>query len=123
MLIPPPSLCEQVPEIPSSVEQVINKALAKEAEQRFPDVLSFACALEEAARSHRLQALPRIKAKTEENILKGIAMLKRNEGRTLFPAGWVLAEGFLTALRGVPQVARAEVAGSLRRAKETLDDR
>ena len=50
MLIPPPSLCEQVPEIPSSVEQVINKALAKEAEQRFPDVLSFACALEEAAR-------------------------------------------------------------------------
>jgi len=77
-------------------------------------------ALEEAARSHRLQTLPRIKAKTEENILKGIAMLKRNEGRTLFPAAWVLAEGFLTSLRALPQVVRAEVAGRLRRAKESI---
>ncbi len=79
-------------------------------------------ALEEAARSHRLQTLPGIKAKTEENILKGIAMLKRNEGRTLFPAAWVLAEGFLTSLRALPQVMRAEVAGSLRRAKESIGD-
>ncbi len=79
-------------------------------------------ALEEAARAHRLQTLPRIKARTEENILRGIAMLKRNEGRTLFPAAWQLAEGLLTALRALPSVSRAEVAGSLRRAKETIGD-
>jgi DNA polymerase (family X) len=79
-------------------------------------------ALEEAARDHRLQALPRIKAKTEENILKGIGMLKRTEGRTYFPEALMLAESFLTTLRGSPGVIRAEIAGSLRRARETIGD-
>lgn len=78
--------------------------------------------LEEAARVHRLQTLPRIKAKTEENILKGIATLKRNEGRTRFQEGWQLAHVFLTSLRALPEVVRAEVAGSLRRAKESIGD-
>src|SRR5438552_8572912 len=38
-------------------------------------------ALEEAAQAHRLLLVRGIKAKTEENILRGIAMLKRTEGR------------------------------------------
>ncbi len=78
--------------------------------------------LEEAARSHRLQALPRIKAKTEENILKGIGMLKRTEGRIYFPEAWMLAESFLATLREIPGVVRAELAGSVRRARETIGD-
>src|SRR5437764_4300376 len=41
--------------------------------------------LEAAARSHRLLAVRGVKAKTEENILKGIAMLQRTEGRRFFP--------------------------------------
>jgi DNA polymerase (family 10) len=79
-------------------------------------------ALEEAAVAHRLQTVPGIKARTEENILKGIGMLKRTEGRVYFPEAWTLAESFLTSLRGVPGVERAEVAGSLRRARETVGD-
>ena len=79
-------------------------------------------ALEEAARQHRLQRLPGIKAKTEENILKGIGMLKRTEGRTYFPEAWMLAESFLTSLRDQRGVIRVEVAGSLRRAQETIGD-
>jgi DNA polymerase (family 10) len=79
-------------------------------------------ALEEAARDHRLQKLPGIKARTEENILKGIGMLKRTEGRIYFPEVWMLAESFLTTLRETPGVIRAEVAGSLRRAQETIGD-
>jgi len=51
--------------------------------------------LEQAARDHRLQELPGIKAKTEENILKGIALYRqhdadpfpRNHGRTEEAAG------------------------------------
>src|ERR1700737_145476 len=79
-------------------------------------------ALEEAAQSHRLLGVRGIKAKTEENILKGIAMLKRTEGRIYFPEAWILADSLLTTLRSHPGVVRAEIAGSLRRAAETVGD-
>src|SRR5438045_7409318 len=39
--------------------------------------------LEEAAKDHRLQQLPKIQAKTEENILRSIAALKQRTGRSL----------------------------------------
>jgi DNA polymerase (family 10) len=79
-------------------------------------------ALEDAARTHRLLGVRGIKAKTEENILKGIAMLKRTEGRIYFPEAWILADSFLTTLRSLSGVLRAEVAGSVRRARETVGD-
>jgi DNA polymerase (family 10) len=79
-------------------------------------------ALEDAARTHRLLAVRGIKAKTEENILKGIAMLKRTEGRIYFPEAWILADSLLITLRALPGVARAEIAGSVRRAAETVGD-
>ena len=79
-------------------------------------------ALEQAARDHRLLGVRGIKAKTEENILKGIAILKRTEGRTFFPQAWIVADAFLTTLRAMKGVTRAEVAGSLRRAQETIGD-
>ncbi len=78
--------------------------------------------LEQAAQDHRLLTVRGIKAKTEENILKGIAMLKRTEGRIYFPEAWILADSFLTTLRSLSGVLRAEVAGSLRRARETVGD-
>jgi DNA polymerase (family 10) len=78
--------------------------------------------LQQAAQTHRLLQVRGIKAKTEENILKGIAMLKRTEGRTYFPEAWILADSFLTALRSQPGVVRAEIAGSVRRARETVGD-
>jgi len=77
-------------------------------------------ALEDAARTHRLLAVRGIKARTEENILKGIAMLKRTEGRIYFPEAWILADSLLVTLRALPDVARAEIAGSARRASETV---
>jgi DNA polymerase (family 10) len=79
-------------------------------------------ALEEAARTHRLLSVRGIKARTEENILKGIAVLKRTEGRIFFPEAWILADSLLITLRGLTGVARAEIAGSLRRACETVGD-
>ena len=78
--------------------------------------------LEQAAQDHRLLTVRGIKAKTEENILKGIAMLKRTEGRIFFPEAWILGDSFLTTLRSLPGVVRAEIAGSLRRARETVGD-
>jgi DNA polymerase (family 10) len=78
--------------------------------------------LEQAAQTHRLLAVPGIKAKTAENILKGIAQLKRTQGRRFFPEAWLLADSFLVTLRAMTGVVRAEVAGSARRARETVSD-
>jgi predicted ATPase/DNA-binding CsgD family transcriptional regulator/tRNA A-37 threonylcarbamoyl transferase component Bud32 len=61
----PPSLCDEHPEIPRAVEQVILKGLSKEPTQRFVDVMSFARALEEASQvalsSQVLASLPATK--------------------------------------------------------------
>ncbi|HXF82834.1 MAG TPA: DNA polymerase/3'-5' exonuclease PolX [bacterium] len=78
--------------------------------------------LEEAARAGRLRTLPRMGAKTEANILKGIALLRRTKERQ--PIGKVLplAREIVEALRALPEVRDLEVAGSLRRMKETIGD-
>jgi hypothetical protein len=43
----PPSLCQRIPALPSPVEQIIFKALAKDSAHRFPDILAFSSALEQ----------------------------------------------------------------------------
>jgi predicted ATPase/class 3 adenylate cyclase/DNA-binding CsgD family transcriptional regulator len=48
LLVPPPPLHAKVPAISPALEEVVLKALAKEAERRFPTVQAFAQALEEA---------------------------------------------------------------------------
>ena len=78
--------------------------------------------LQRAAESHRLLGVRGIKARTEESILKGLAMLNRTQGRRFFPEVWLLADSLLTTLREMPGVRRAEIAGSLRRARETVGD-
>ena len=45
----PPPLHEHLPDLPSQIEQVVMRALAKEPEQRFPSVQDFATALQHAA--------------------------------------------------------------------------
>ncbi|NOX21306.1 MAG: DNA polymerase/3'-5' exonuclease PolX [Nitrospirae bacterium] len=78
--------------------------------------------LEQACREGLLQGIPGIRKKTEDNILKGIAMLKR--GRERMPLGKArpLAEAILEELKGLRAVKKIEIAGSLRRWKETVKD-
>jgi DNA polymerase (family 10) len=61
-------------------------------------------------------------AATVKRILEGIDFLERSAGR--IPIGVVLplAEAWLERVRGLAGVARAELAGSLRRGKETIGD-
>jgi WD40 repeat protein len=49
LTIEPPSLCQKLPNLSVSVEEVVFKALAKEPKERFPTVQDFAIALEEAS--------------------------------------------------------------------------
>jgi DNA polymerase (family 10) len=78
--------------------------------------------LEAAAKSGRLRDLPRMGAKTEENILKGIAMLRRSGARRPLGVVWPVANELVERLRAVPGVQQISVAGSLRRMKETIGD-
>ncbi len=52
---PVPSLCEQLPSLPSAVEQVIMRALAKKPEERFHTVQEFTTSLAEASMPPRAQ--------------------------------------------------------------------
>ncbi|HEX8947855.1 MAG TPA: DNA polymerase/3'-5' exonuclease PolX [Dissulfurispiraceae bacterium] len=78
--------------------------------------------LERLATEHKLAGLPNIKTKTEENILKGIAMLKR--GRERQPLGRVfpIASDILGHLKRNAPVDRIDIAGSIRRWRDTIKD-
>jgi DNA polymerase (family 10) len=78
--------------------------------------------LERLASEHKLVGLPGIKEKTEENILKGIEMLKRGKERQ--PLGKVLpiANDILEHLKKKAPVDKIDLAGSLRRWKDTIKD-
>src|SRR2546427_4349730 len=78
--------------------------------------------LEEAATEHRLQELPKIQAKTEENILRSIAALKQRTGRSLLHEARRAATVMADYLRGETGGAQLAIAGSLRRYKETIGD-
>jgi DNA polymerase (family 10) len=78
--------------------------------------------LEVAAKDGRLRTLPKIQAKTEENILKSIASLRQRTGRSLINYARTAADRMVVHLRETTAVAEISVCGSLRRWKETIGD-
>lgn len=78
--------------------------------------------VEKLAVEHKIQGLPGIKARTEENILKGIAILKK--GRERLPVGIALpvAEEIVALLRKKCPGCPVHLAGSIRRRRETAKD-
>jgi DNA polymerase (family 10) len=78
--------------------------------------------LAQLAKEHKLAGLPGIKGKTEESIIKGIGMLKRGQERQ--PLGKVLpiAQDIVDQLRKSALLTRIDIAGSLRRWKDTIKD-
>ena len=78
--------------------------------------------LEEAAKAHRLRELPKIQARTEENILKSITSLKQRTGRTLVHHARAAAGAMTLWLRQETGIEAVSIAGSLRRYRETIGD-
>ena len=78
--------------------------------------------LEAAAKDGRLRSLPKIQAKTEENILKSIASLRQRTGRSLISHARTAAEHMVGYLRETANVGEISVCGSVRRWKETIGD-
>jgi DNA polymerase (family 10) len=79
-------------------------------------------ALKAAIAEGRLAGLSGIQKKTEENILRGIAALKKGSERTPLGRALPLAEEIVRRLKNAAPVGRIEVAGSIRRRRETVRD-
>jgi len=78
--------------------------------------------LEKFALEGKLLGLEGVKEKTVENILRGIDILKRGNERIDIATAWDIADRFVRQLSALKEVKRVEVAGSLRRMKETVKD-
>ena len=78
--------------------------------------------LEELIKAGKLRTLPGFQQKKEENILRGIQLLKAGQERMTLGVAVVLSEEILKSLKRFPEIKRISVAGSLRRRKETVRD-
>ncbi len=79
-------------------------------------------ALERAAQAQRLRDLKGMGAKSEERILKAIAVYRQDQGRSLLCVALPLARGLRDRLLARDDVLAAEMAGSVRRGRETIGD-
>src|SRR3989442_936700 len=78
--------------------------------------------LEQACHENKVARLPGFGKKTQDNILQGIAFLTQHSGRFLYPVAEEEAGRIHAALATLPEIVRLEVAGSLRRRRETIKD-
>jgi DNA polymerase (family 10) len=78
--------------------------------------------LEKAAREGKLRHLPGMGPKKEENILRGIQLLRTTAQRFRLDVAWKTADYITSELKQLPEAKLILPAGSLRRMKETIGD-
>lgn len=78
--------------------------------------------LEQACKDDKVAHLPGFGKKTQDNILQGINFLSQYADRFLYPVAEQEAETISAALAQQPGIVRLQVAGSLRRKRETVKD-
>src|SRR6266568_3550382 len=78
--------------------------------------------LEQACKEDKVAALPGFGKKTQDKILQGLAFLAQHSGRFLYPVAEEEAERVREVLAAIPEIVRLQVAGSLRRRRETIGD-
>jgi DNA polymerase (family 10) len=78
--------------------------------------------LERAIREQRLRTVKGMGPKTEQNMLEGIALVRRARERLPLARAYPLAQSIMEALRAGSPVDRISPAGSLRRMRDTIGD-
>ena len=78
--------------------------------------------LEQACKDNKVAVLPGFGKKTQDKILQGIELLAQHAGRFLYPVAEDEAVRMRAALSTIPEIVRMQVAGSLRRRRETIGD-
>ncbi|MDZ7344598.1 MAG: DNA polymerase/3'-5' exonuclease PolX [candidate division KSB1 bacterium] len=95
----------------------------KKAKKLFEELgISSIDELEKACLENRLIGLEGFGQKSQEKLLDGIRQVRQFAQRHLFHHAYEMAMPLLAAVREHPKVIRAEVAGSLRRHRETIKD-
>ncbi len=79
-------------------------------------------ALEAAIAAGRLEGLPGFGPKSEENLLRGIELIRKSAGRVRIDTAMDLAGELIARLSAVPGCTRCAYAGSLRRMRDTIGD-
>jgi DNA polymerase (family 10) len=78
--------------------------------------------LKKAIDSGKLAELSGFGAKSVENIREGIEFLERSAGRTPLGVAWPIAKALAESLKVAARLKHVEIAGSLRRGRETIGD-
>lgn len=78
--------------------------------------------LEKAVKEQKIRYLKGFGAKTEENIVRGVAIYRQGQERLLLSDALPLAEEIVSQLSEAEGVEQTSTAGSLRRLKETIGD-
>ncbi|MBV9224441.1 MAG: DNA polymerase/3'-5' exonuclease PolX [Acidobacteriaceae bacterium] len=78
--------------------------------------------LERICREHKLRELPRMGAKLEEKVLRGIETYRKSAGRFLLNFACRMADELIAEMSALPGVDEVKAAGSLRRGRETIGD-
>jgi DNA polymerase (family 10) len=111
--------------IPKGVEEMMHvmglgpkKAMRLYRERRIKGIAE----LEAAAKAGRIRTLAGFGEKSEQDILKGIALLRRGEARKSLGVALPLSRELERRMQAVRGVQEAIAAGSLRRMKETVGD-
>ena len=78
--------------------------------------------LVQACEENKVAALPGFGKKTQDKIVQGIAFLAQHAGRFLYPVAEEEASRIYAVLKELPEIVRLQVAGSLRRRRETIGD-
>jgi DNA polymerase (family 10) len=115
-------LKEKVP--PSLLELMRVPTVGPKKAKQFYDELQITSIdqLYEAASKKLIRELPRMSEKTEQNILDGISQLRRYHERILLYEAYPIANHIISKLSANHFVKQADMAGSLRRMKETIGD-
>jgi DNA polymerase (family 10) len=78
--------------------------------------------LKKAAKSHKIASLEGFGEKTEKNILQGIDFVGKSKGRFLLGEILPIAKEVEARLKNLNEVEEINIAGSIRRRKETIGD-
>ncbi len=78
--------------------------------------------LRAAAEAGRIRQLPGMGARSEAKLLEALQTWNESQTRALLAEMLPLAEQMVQLLRGLPEVERADYAGSIRRGRETIGD-